>query len=148
MGGGASVGLFVSNAKIVVDQSKIVTATGGAGGNGVPGAPGSYGSVGAHGRSAICGGCLYGKYDGPVIVYGCINDGSEATLVGGPATGGAKGGQGGTGAGGAGGPSFPVAKFGTADVELTNSTLLPGTGGGGGTGSVTGRAGGSAVTYP
>jgi len=147
LGGGASVGVFVGNATVVLAGSvALQTGTGGAGGSGgLGGIPGT-GSTGATGASATapqtCSRVSKGGTD-----YACAV-GTGTALLGGAGSTGGNGSAGGAGGGGAGGDSLCYALFGTGLVTGATPTCTPDSGGLGGNqggGALQGAAGRSAV---
>jgi hypothetical protein len=116
--GGGSLGLYLHDSTIFVEQSSVTAGDGGAGGRGGDGGPG-----GAGGRG------------GPSTRY-CPNE------IGTGARGGdgGRGGQGGGGGGGAGGPSLGIFKVGTSVAKLKDTKVSFGTAGEGGASGLGGSA--------
>jgi len=102
-GGGGSFAIVAESSAVIIDETKMITATGGAGGNGGAGALGGAGGTGGAGALGETGG-------------GCDTR-SGGNGAGGSAGG--PGGRGGTGAGGAGGPSACVLYKGVAPLTGT-----------------------------
>ena len=109
-GGGASIGILVTGSAIVVENTMIVTASGGNGGSG--GAGGSGGNGGS-------GGAAGDKGD---------DDDQGQGAAGGN---GGNGGKGGNGGGGGGGPSFGIVCVSTS-YTASGAVIIAGTGGAGG----------------
>lgn len=125
-GGGSSVGILASDALIVTYGGSVTTGAGGEGGNGGGGADGADGTPGKTGVDSVylkapSGGC------GSPPDCGNISTALPGGAGGGP---GGKGGKGGQGSGGAGGWSISFAKFGTAALLQSTTTLFTTTVGG------------------
>jgi hypothetical protein len=122
--GGASIGVYLYNSQVLIDDSEVAAANGGSGGAGGSGGSGGMGGSGGAGADARtdCG-----------RQPGSGGDGGP----GGP------GGDGGDGGGGSGGPSAGVMRIGTSNAQIVGaSTLTNGVGGaGGGSGAATGQNG-------
>jgi hypothetical protein len=118
--GGGSFGVYLFNAKIVVEDSTIAAGKGGAGGDGGNGGVGGGGGAGGKGGK-VC---------------------TSEVGAGGDGGFGGAGGRGGGGGGGAGGPSVGLYKAGTATALLEGSSkAAAGTPGGGGAGGSSGPGG-------
>ncbi len=114
--GGGSFGVYLFNARIVVEDSSIAAGNGGAGGRGGDGGLGGAGGAGGKG-GRVC---------------------TSEVGAGGDGGFGGAGGRGGGGGGGAGGPSVGIFKVGTSTALLKGSAKAtagtPGAGGAGGRG--------------
>jgi hypothetical protein len=140
-GGGASIAVFLWDAKLTVFGGSFTTSNGGNGGNGGAGAGGGNGNAGAKGADKGCATSLSNP--------GCVGSvctgsyGGGYTLDGGTAGGGGgHGGAGASGGGGSGGASYDIVQGGDAGVTLNGSPMF--VYGDGGTGGVLGGANGTA----
>ena len=141
-GGGASIALFVWDAKVTTEGGSLTAHKGGAGGaGGKAGAAGLRGAGQPGGAGypcpSACGAFEFGYCPADQSSYRSGTGGS----TGGP---GSIGSAGGVGGGGAGGPSYCIYKGGTAVVTTMGMTaLVHETGGLGGTGGASGATGAS-----
>ena len=121
--GGGSFGVYLMNSAVLIDDSSVTSAGGGAGGAGGQGGAGGFGGDGGPGGAARSNCNMQAGNGG----------------AGGP---GGRGGAGGNGGGGSGGPSAAVFRGGTSVAAARpGSELVHGTGGaGGGGGGVAGQS--------
>lgn len=142
-GGGASIGIFVWNEVVVLDDVNITTAMGGQGGQGGPAqsaAPGSAGASGAQSTQAYFSACVTSG-----CPNNCICKANPPLYVpgGGPGGTGGTGGTGGQGGGGAGGDSlcYYESPAGAVTASGGNCTTPPNPAPGGNGGAAAGRVG-------
>jgi hypothetical protein len=129
-GGGSSVGVFLSNARLRAMSGKITSGRGGDGGLGGAAGQGKVGNAGAPGQPGL--GCVLCEGIISSINPTCLQP-SQAPAAGAPGGIGGAGKNGGPGGGGSGGHSYPVYKAGTATADVAAAVVLtadsPGLGG-------------------
>lgn len=118
-GGGASIGVFLWDARVSAIGGVIRVGAGGLGGGGGAGGAGGRGSLGDRGDPGrLCN----VDCNGLLLTCGEI---TRATGPGGDAGApGGRGGRGGQGGGGSGGPSFAIVRGGDAQITVSEATTL------------------------
>jgi hypothetical protein len=135
-GGGSSIALYAWEANVVVRDSKLLSARGGAGG---PGGRGGFGGVGGAG---VPGAPAYAAAEDCSVATSyesCTALNTSHQIAGGvPGGVGGRGAPGGKGGGGSGGHSHAVFHFGTVPLVLAGSDLAVGAAGLGADGAPSG----------